>query len=360
MRLLARAVVAMAMLAGSPAAAKVADFYGVWTNPAVDASGIARLVVTPGDGQRVDIHLYGRCQPRECDWGRQPARAYSENPASSDVQSIAADFDTGFARKRVILRLAVGGGLRFAVETEFTDKSARNDYASGGGLTYASDWNMAPRVAAAVPVPTQTPAPQPAAPVPVPDVAAPTPVPVPPPSSSNDGWFGSSAPVGIGPRLPEGYEPAPGEDCRPFDPNQTRAAAVDGSWRLGDFSRRLVDFQSDRAAAQTAQIVVGAYHFDEQCFVKGANTTAMYWKRAGAVPKNDMKGQDCVAFDLPVVKVAAEGESWRVVAGAAVLADFGDDRLAADRLLSVIRTYRLNRQCFFSPSHARAQYWLSQ
>ncbi len=49
-----------------------------------------------------------------------------------------------------------------------------------------------------------------------------------------------------------------------------------------------------------------------------------------------------------------------MVNGGATLLDYGDDQASAERAVSVIQTYRLNRQCFFARPASQAQYWLSQ
>ncbi len=348
------AIVLASWLGAGPAGAAVADFYGVWSNADSDVSGIARIVVTPGTGAEVNIHLFGRCRPADCDWGTQRARAYADDPASKDVRSLAADFEAGGVHRRIVLHIAVGHALRFEVQTDFADASAGNNFAAGGAVAYEADWNSGPRVAAALPQPV--PASPPAAGAPA--VAAAAPTPAPQPTSSSSGWFGSNSFIGVGPAVPAGYVAAAGEDCRPFDPGQIRVGYVEDQWQLGDFSHRLLRFESHQSAARLALAMLAYYHFDEQCFVGHDSTAMTYWKRAGQVPKPDMPGQDCVAFDPAGAKADANGDGWRVVAGGTLLEYDGKDEAA--RALSVIQTYRLNRQCFFARPDSKAQYWLSQ
>lgn len=343
----AGAILAAALSAG-PAGADTADFLGTWRNSPADASGIARIVVSPLEGAKATIHLYGRCQPVECDWGTQPARAYADDPDSKDVRSLAADFDAGGVHRRVVLHMAVGHALRFEVQTDFPDGSGRNNYASGGAVAYAGDWRGEPLgpTGPTTPVGPAGDAPPPVA------VAA-------PPLAPSGGWFGSSSFVGLGPAVPAGYVPAAGEDCRPFDPAQIRVGYVEEQWRLGDFSHRLLSFGPHQGAARLALAMMAYYHFDEQCVVGHANAAMVYWKRAGQVPKPDMPGQDCVALDPANAKAVENDGAWRVVSGGATLLEY-DDKDDAARALSVIQTYRLNRQCFFARPDSRAQYWLSQ
>jgi hypothetical protein len=86
----------------------------------------------------------------------------------------------------------------------------------------------------------------------------------------------------------------------------------------------------------------------------------VYFKRAGLVPKSEMPNDDCDVLDPAAVKAVQSGGAWTVVASGRQLFDFDDDKAAADRAVSVIRTYKLTRQCFFARGHQKAQYWLAQ
>ena len=354
--------VLLAVPAG-PALAASSDFLGIWTATAPDASGVARLVVIPGTGDKLNIHVYGRCAPRECDWGLHPARLYSIGPDVKEIASIAADFDTGTAHKRMTLRPSVGRALRIEVQTDFPEASGRTNYATSSALEYTGAWNEAPRVAEApaalVTAPAVAPPSSPAAPAAV-AAAEPVPVETPPPPTrpSDDSWFGGSGFIGIGPRLPAGYQPAEGEDCTPFNPGQVRAAYTDGTWRLGDFSHRLASFGPSQENALRALAVLNVYHFDEECFVTREAPAMLYWKRAGLIPKESVGG--CIGLDPAAAKAAKNEGGWSVVSGMGALLDFGDDQQAAERAASIIRTYKLNRQCFAGPPGKGLQYWLSQ
>jgi hypothetical protein len=325
-----------------PAFADATDFFGIWVNSNADNSGIARVIVQPGDGAKVTIHLFGLCGAAECDWGTQPAQIYASDPAAHDVRSIAADFATGFGHKRMTITTAVGHALRFDLQTDFSAGSAQSNYATSGSIVYAGDWESAPRVASATP-------PSPSASGNAPPAGAP-----PPP---NEGWFGN---VGLGPAVPRGYVPAAGENCRPFDPEQVRVGVVNGNWQLASFAQHLLEFGTHQLAARLAAAVVGFYHFDEQCVVTDTRAVMVYWKRAGQVPSSEMPGQDCVALDPANAKAEPDGDDWHVTAGGTALLDFGDDKEGAERAASVIKTYRMNRQCFIARPDSKAQYWLSR
>jgi hypothetical protein len=347
-----RAFVSAATLAavlgfGGPATAATADFLGIWSNADADNSGIARLVIAPVQGGGANIQLFGKCPKQDCDWGTQAARLYADDPGSQDIRTIAADFAAGGAHRRVVLHLAVGGALRFDIQTDFA--GGGNNFATSGNVVRTGDWRAAAEVATASPPPANVPGAAPAFPSPLP----------PPPSN---GWFrdiGGASSL-IGGVVPEGYVPSKWEACVPFNPDQVRAANVDGDWRVADFSHRLLNFGSTHDAALRALAVLAFYHFDEQCFVTRDSVQMLYWKRAGRVPANAVPGGDCDALDPATVRAVEDAGAWKVVAGARPLFDFDEDKAAAERAVSVIRTYKLNRQCFFARGQRKAQYWLSQ
>ncbi|MEJ0043564.1 MAG: hypothetical protein WDM81_15695 [Rhizomicrobium sp.] len=223
------------------------------------------------------------------------------------------------------LRLSVGRALRAEVQTDFPD--GRINYATSTPLEFSGAWNEAPHVAA--PAPSPVPPSPPAPPVAM-AAAEPQPVETPPPPTrtSDDSWFGGSSVIGIGPRLPAGYEPPAGEDCTPFNPTQVRASNTDGTWRLGDFSHRLANFGPHREDALRALAVLNFYHFDEECFVTRGAPAMLYWKRAGLVPKESVRGEVCIGLDPAAVKAARNESGWSVMSGMAALLDFGDDRAA--------------------------------
>ena len=336
-----------------PALADTADFLGVWTPPPDDASQTSRVVVSPGTGDRLQVHLFGRCRPQACDWGTAPARLDFDGPDRKVLGLIVAEFDTVYGHERLAMRPAVGHALRIEIEFDFKDDglSAKDNVLSSfvttGAFAYAGNWNEGPRVAANAAPSSVSASPGENKPVAVPYDE----------KSSDAGFLGGL--IGLGPKVPDGYAPAPGEDCQPFAPTQVRVSNTNGEWRLGDFSRTLSSFLHREDAARGLALL-NHYHFDEQCFVTHESKTMLYWKRAGVVPKESLKGELCVAVDPTAIKAEEHDGTWSVGTGMAALLDFGDDKAAAERAVSVIRTYHLAKQCFAGPPRTGLQYWLAQ
>jgi hypothetical protein len=320
-------------LAAGAATADVSGFLGSWFNSdsdkggflgtfvgsPSDASDIARIVTTAAGANHIRIHLYGRCTP-ECDWGSQVGRNQSASPDSDEVRSISADFNVGYGTKHLTLRQGTGNSLRFDVVTEFTDHSDRHDFESSGSLRFVPP----PAVVAAEPSVPSAPSAMPAA-APLPAVA------------------GATTDVGE-------------EDCKSINYEEVYNVFVDGDWVLKEYRTTLINFGSNRAAAIRAQRVVDAYRFDEICFLKRPRAAMVYWRVAGQFPRDAVKGQDCDE----VHPSAVEAKGGKVLDGAHELLDFGDDAASARQAASIIRTYRLNRQCFVARPDTRSSYWLAQ
>ena len=123
------AAAGMTALAATPAMARTEDFVGRWINVDRDTNGITRVEVWR-DGWRLWVRVWGQCRPRDCDWGQTEGHVYTRTPGGdrSDAVAVSANFNAGFARKYIVLRLSRGGSLRLESFTNFDDYSRRSDY----------------------------------------------------------------------------------------------------------------------------------------------------------------------------------------------------------------------------------------
>ena len=353
-------LIAAGLLAGA-ATADISGFLGSWFNSDSDKGGflgtfigsdsdksdIARIVMSPAGANHVRIHLFGRCDP-ECDWGSQVGHNFSDSPDSDEVRSITADFNTGYGIKHLTLRKGPGNSVRFDVVTEFTGHSDRHDFETSGTLRFVE----APVVAAATPPAASTP-----------PSAAPSGTPAAAPSATPAAAAetGASAPASspaatATPAAPPPVLASEAEDCVAINPEDVYVAPSDRGWKVNDFDHTILNFGTNKVAAVKASHVMEYYRFDEQCYVMRPHPKMIYWRTAGQVPRDPMPKQDCVTVDP--AKVTVNGA--KVVDGGNVLIDFEDDTAAAGQAASVIRTYKLNRQCFVAKPDTTMVYWLAQ
>jgi len=305
----------LSLLAAGPAHAGALDFAGHWENASHDASGISHVAISPAGGNHLSVRVYGDCHPTECDWGMAAAQSYSSDPHSGDVTSISTNFNSGFAHRQIIFRRGPYGGLDFQMLTDFSDRSGRQDFEMNGRLR---------RTAWAGPVGQNWA----------------------PPPAQRTGWGGGA----------HGEEmPKPREDCIGFDLTAAQTVQQGGIWKVMAGDRTLVGARSDERDALRALEVIRHYRLNRQC---RAGAT-VYWKRDDTIPSGRMGGADCTPFNATTAHTAHIGQAWKIVDGVQWIADFGTDKAAADQMLSLIRTYRLERECFVARPNPAMVYWLS-
>ena len=306
-RTIAAAVVGVVFAAGA-ALADTSDFVGNWVNNNAGTSDLTRIVVTPAGPNHVKVRAFGECQPTDCDWGVVPGHGYADSVASHDVRIVTAEFNPGFKRSLLILRIGPGANLRYQLLTEFTDGSGRTDYESGGAMHKVSFF---------------------------------PPLPMPP------------HPLPMFPLMGA-------EDCIGFSPSTVTVAHVGGGWKVMSGPMSMLDFGPDKASADRAASVIIGENFNQQCFVKRPHAPMMYWKAGNHVPSSQMPGQDCVGNNPATTSVHNVGGSWTVVDGPHSMLDYGPDQASANQALAVIKHYHLNRQCFIQRPNAEMSYWLAE
>jgi hypothetical protein len=98
---------------------------GVWANEDVRTGSITRVEIRsrwPG----IEVKMWGRCQPTDCDWGSPSS--YDRSAAASGQMNLV--WRPRFAVKNQDLKLLPDGRLEIVTHTHFTDNSRRRDYDS--------------------------------------------------------------------------------------------------------------------------------------------------------------------------------------------------------------------------------------
>lgn len=125
------------LIATSVFSAGLNDFAGTWKNVDQNTRGITTLKISVR-GTRVTVQAWGKCHPKDCDWGS--ARAYPYAPSvSSNLQSqaraVTAVFKTTFNESLIVISKSGSNRLRAGVYTRFTDNSGRSNYMTAYTLT---------------------------------------------------------------------------------------------------------------------------------------------------------------------------------------------------------------------------------
>jgi hypothetical protein len=91
---------------------------GSWVNQDSSTGGVTEIVVDNNDGH-LRVHVWGKCEPRDCDWGTTEVN-YSNGLARSI-------FDFGFATTPMEFVPLPDGRLLAVYKAEYKDQSGRPD-----------------------------------------------------------------------------------------------------------------------------------------------------------------------------------------------------------------------------------------
>ncbi|WP_425147537.1 hypothetical protein [Deinococcus sp.] len=119
---------ALALALATPALAAASDFVGTWTNTDTGTRGITRIVVTPNGDGTLNMQVFGKCSPSDCDWGKVAAVAYSSGVQDTNPTVVSAVYPKGFSSTIVVLQKNSFGMVEAMNLTQFLDKSGRANY----------------------------------------------------------------------------------------------------------------------------------------------------------------------------------------------------------------------------------------
>lgn len=126
-RRLARPVALLLALAGAAQAA-THDFLGGWINMDPADRGITRVQISR-EPEGLQVRVFGKCHPTDCDWGVAPLTTYGRHIRDTDHQVASVVFEQGFATTTLLLRLH-DNTLNVEALTHFTDDSGRQNFRS--------------------------------------------------------------------------------------------------------------------------------------------------------------------------------------------------------------------------------------
>ncbi len=121
---------------------KVSDakkaFIGDWCNTDFSTRGITRVSIKKSGGEFI-VHMWGRCHPKECDWGDATATLDEEK------MLLKVEWDQKFCLHKQELVILHDGTLQVTCSTHYVDNSKRQDrtatYQFKKGLKH--DWSDA-------------------------------------------------------------------------------------------------------------------------------------------------------------------------------------------------------------------------
>ncbi|MEA2083067.1 MAG: hypothetical protein U9O82_02275 [Thermodesulfobacteriota bacterium] len=68
---------------GTAVAADINQYKGKWINTDKNTRGITKIFFNGDGGGKMNIHVWGKCSPRDCDWGWKNCNSYADGHLSA-------------------------------------------------------------------------------------------------------------------------------------------------------------------------------------------------------------------------------------------------------------------------------------
>ncbi len=269
------------------------EFAGNWKNVDRNTRGITTLNIHV-QGKNVTVRAWGKCHPKDCDWGTVKAIAYAPSVSSDLIRSataLTAEFRTNFSKTTLVIK-ARRNMLDVESFTHFTDGSNRTDY-------YAVYKFRKARAVSGITVT---------------------------------------------------------EDCISFNPVTARVAHIRGRWKIVDGSKWLFDFGNKKREAYRALRIIKFYKMNQSCFVGRPNPSFEYMLVSGEAPTGGIRGEDCLSFNPDTISLRRINGRWKIVDGGHWIFDFGNKKREAEMAFQIIKKYRFGYTCYVGRPHASFKY----
>lgn len=301
------------MILSTAVFAGTGDFAGTWKNVDRNTRGITTIKIK-ADGPNVRVHVWGKCHPKECDWGEREAYAYGRSVPSNLAASanvITAHYKEGFKNTVLVIRKRGPKKINVNAFTRFTDNRGR--------FNYANEYKFK-RVRVQAVVPGTKPM-KPAKPVPAKPILQPM-----------------------------------DEDCISFNPSNTRVTRAQGRWKIAEGNHWMFDFGNNKAEADRSLRIIKHYRMNQSCFVGRPDPSFKYMLRSGHAPVGDIRGEDCIAFNPNNIQVKRINGRWKIVEESHWIVDFEGNEAEARKTFRIIKKYGFNKSCFVGRPDPNFQY----
>jgi hypothetical protein len=127
----------------SPASRYTIDrYYGTWVNVDAQTGGCTRLEISP-EADKVLVHGWGKCHPRDCDWGSTAiipiAASVNHGLNVLPFDFVYAEWETSFSTTRMKISLDNSSEPKLVAESICTFKDARQAYHSTATFRRVAD-----------------------------------------------------------------------------------------------------------------------------------------------------------------------------------------------------------------------------
>lgn len=115
----------------TPSTVNPAPLVGTWVNNSTN--NVVKAVITDNGG-KLQVNLYGACEPTPCNWGAVTAMPYAATVSGGAAVAFSANYTFSFSTVIVVGYLQ-GKNLILETLTHFTDGSGRADFFVSESMT---------------------------------------------------------------------------------------------------------------------------------------------------------------------------------------------------------------------------------
>lgn len=133
------------------------------------------------------------------------------------------------------------------------------------------------------------------------------------------------------------------EHLTSLDPHRVELVWAREGWSLQFNDQPLKEFGRRQNEAQEALRVLRDLNLTERGVIGGSAPVLEYWLANGQAPTATPRGQRLVTFDLPSLRVEADGGQYCLRDAHRILFNFGYGKDEAEQALAVCRKYRFSR-----------------
>ena len=107
-----------------------ADFVGTWINRNDNTHGITRFNIYKDSSNELRARIFGRCRPRDCDWGAEELITYGSSVSDKYRRFASMNYRFSHSNKILIFEMKKVDVIYLKGFSEFTDGSDRENVAS--------------------------------------------------------------------------------------------------------------------------------------------------------------------------------------------------------------------------------------
>lgn len=328
---------------------------GTWINKDKNTRGLTKVVISANSTK---FHTYGKCHPKDCDWGKTALQKVGSG--------YKAVYDQGFAKRKLNIA-KVGQELCVIMHTKYTDnRKARKDTyyfkkkkrkVCGRQGMVANKANYNQKIKGAVIVfvsengkirktvrsgangryKIQLPKGRYKVSARATGYQ---------PYSTGQGFFVVTCKGGLQTgNIFMKKRPVVKEDCIKFNHATVKVANIRGRYKIVDGSHWVFDFGTNKTEAYKALRIIKHYKMNSTCYVGRPDPSLTFLRVNGKAPKGQYAGEDCVSFNPRNISIKPAGGKFLLVDGNHSMFSFPNKKeaLQAKRL---IQKYGFTKSCF--------------